>query len=32
LKMGAKGRGQVIIDFASLDTLDGILSKLRAYS
>ena len=32
LKMGAKGRGQVIIDFASLDTLDGILSKLRACS
>lgn len=32
LKMGAKGRGQVVIDFASLDTLDGILSKLRAYS
>ncbi len=32
LKMGAKGRGQVIVDFASLDALDGILAKLRAYS
>lgn len=32
LKMGVKGRGQVVIDFASLDSLEGILSKLRAYS
>jgi len=32
LKMGAKGRGQVMIDFASLDALDGILSKLRINS
>ncbi len=32
LKMGAKGSGQVVIDFASLDALDGILTKLRAYS
>ena len=32
LKMGVKGRGQVIVDFASLDALDGILTKLRAYS
>lgn len=32
MKVGAKGSGQVIIDFASLDALDGILSKLRTYS
>ena len=30
LKMTAKGRGQLIVDFASLDALDGILAKLRA--
>ena len=32
LKLGAKGSGQVIIDFSNLDALDGILAKLRAYS
>lgn len=32
MKVGAKGSGQVIIDFANLDALDGILSKLRTYS
>ncbi|MBI3286218.1 MAG: ParB/RepB/Spo0J family partition protein [Burkholderiales bacterium] len=29
LKMGGKGRGQLIIDFADLDSLDGIILKLR---
>ena len=29
-KMGAKGRGQMIIDFADLDMLDGVLARLRA--
>ena len=29
-KMGAKGRGQLIIDFADLDVLDGVLARLRA--
>ncbi|MGJ9418556.1 ParB/RepB/Spo0J family partition protein [Massilia sp. CMS3.1] len=29
-KMGAKGRGQVIIDFADLDILEGLLARLRA--
>jgi ParB family transcriptional regulator, chromosome partitioning protein len=29
-KMGPKGRGQMIIDFADLDVLDGVLSRLRA--
>lgn len=28
-KMGAKGRGQVVIDFADLDVLDGVLARLR---
>ena len=32
LKMGTRGRGQVIVDFASLDSLDGLLTKLRACS
>jgi ParB family chromosome partitioning protein len=32
MKVGSKGSGQVIIDFASLDALEGILAKLRAYS
>jgi ParB family chromosome partitioning protein len=32
MKLGAKGSGQVIIDFSTLDALDGILAKLRAYS
>lgn len=29
LKLGSKGRGQMIIDFADLDSLDGIILKLR---
>ena len=29
-RMGAKGRGQMIIDFADLDVLDGVLARLRA--
>lgn len=29
-KMGAKGRGQMIIDFADLDVLDTVLARLRA--
>jgi ParB family transcriptional regulator, chromosome partitioning protein len=29
-KIGAKGRGQMIIDFADLDILDGVLARLRA--
>jgi ParB family chromosome partitioning protein len=29
LKMGAKGRGQLQIDFADLDSLDGIILRLR---
>jgi ParB family chromosome partitioning protein len=29
-KMGAKGRGQLIIDFADLEVLDGVLARLRA--
>ena len=28
-KMGNKGRGQLVIDFADLDVLDGLLSRLR---
>lgn len=28
-KMGAKNRGQMIIDFADLDVLDGIINRLR---
>ncbi len=28
-KMGAKGRGQMIIDFADLDVLEGVLARLR---
>jgi ParB family chromosome partitioning protein len=28
-KMGTKGRGQMVIDFADLDVLDGLLSRLR---
>lgn len=28
-KMGAKGRGQMVIDFADLDILDGLLVRLR---
>jgi ParB family chromosome partitioning protein len=29
-KIGAKGKGQLIIDFADLDILDGVLARLRA--
>ncbi|WP_137172649.1 ParB/RepB/Spo0J family partition protein [Massilia sp. HP4] len=29
-KMGTKGKGQMIIDFADLDILDGVLARLRA--
>jgi ParB family chromosome partitioning protein len=28
-KMGSKGRGQMIIDFADLDILDGVIARLR---
>ena len=28
-KMGNKGRGQIVIEFADLDILDGILARLR---
>ena len=28
-RIGAKGRGQMIIDFADLDILDGVISRLR---
>lgn len=29
-KMGTKGKGQMIIDFADLDILEGVLARLRA--
>jgi ParB family chromosome partitioning protein len=29
IKMGAKNRGQLVIDFADLDALDGIIARLR---
>ena len=29
LKMGAKGRGQMVIDFADLDVLDGVINRLK---
>ena len=29
LKMGTKGRGQMLIDFADLDSLDGVILKIR---
>jgi ParB family chromosome partitioning protein len=29
LKLGSKGKGQIIIDYASLDALDGIINKIR---
>jgi ParB family chromosome partitioning protein len=32
LKMNAKKSGQVIIHFSNLDSLDGVLAKLKAYS
>jgi ParB family chromosome partitioning protein len=28
-KMGAKGKGQMIIDFADLDILESVLARLR---
>ena len=28
-KMGKKGRGQLIMDFETLDSIEGILNKLR---
>jgi ParB family transcriptional regulator, chromosome partitioning protein len=28
-KMGAKNRGQMVIDFADLDVLDGVINRLR---
>jgi len=30
IKLNAKNRGQLIIDFADLDMLDGVIAKLRA--
>ena len=29
LKMGTKGKGKIIIDFANLDVLDGLLARIR---
>jgi ParB family chromosome partitioning protein len=29
IKLGAKNKGQLVIDFASLDALDGVITKLR---
>lgn len=29
IKLGAKNKGQLVIDFADLDALDGIIAKLR---
>ncbi len=29
IKVGAKNKGQLLIDFASLDALDGVIAKLR---
>lgn len=29
LKLGSKGQGQMLIDFASLDALDGVILKIR---
>ncbi|MES2933005.1 MAG: ParB/RepB/Spo0J family partition protein [Pseudomonadota bacterium] len=29
LKMASKGRGQLVIDFADLDALDGLIARLR---
>jgi ParB family transcriptional regulator, chromosome partitioning protein len=29
-KMGAKGRGQMVIDFSDLDVLDGVINRLRS--
>ena len=30
IKLGAKNKGQLLIDFASLDALDDLIAKLRA--
>lgn len=30
IKLGARNRGQLVIDFADLDVLDGVIAKLRA--
>lgn len=30
IKLGAKNKGQLLIDFANLDALDGVIAKLRA--
>ena len=30
IKLGARHRGQLIIDFASLDSLDGIIARLHS--
>jgi ParB family chromosome partitioning protein len=30
IKMGAKNRGQLVIDFADLDALDGVIARLRS--
>jgi ParB family transcriptional regulator, chromosome partitioning protein len=30
IKLGAKNKGQLVIDFADLDALDGLIAKLRA--
>jgi ParB family chromosome partitioning protein len=32
IKVGAKNKGQLIIDFADLDALDGVIAKLRGQS
>ena len=32
IKLGAKNRGQLNIEFAGLDALDGIIAKLRVAS
>jgi ParB family chromosome partitioning protein len=29
IKLGARNKGQLVIDFANLDTLDGVIGKLR---
>lgn len=29
IKMGARSRGQLVIDFASLDALDGVIARLK---
>ena len=30
IKLGARNRGQLVIDFANLDALDELIAKLRA--